>query len=102
DCIRDFHVTGVQTCALPIYAKGLGQLITKTWVRDLDGNIVPANQADDTWYMRYEEAFNGNIDGVTPGNHAAARAFADQGMYLPEIGRASCRERVQGSRDTAT
>jgi outer membrane receptor protein involved in Fe transport len=64
-------------------AKGLGQLITKTWVQDLDGNLVPENQADDMWYLRYEEAFNGNIDGVTPGNHAAARAFADQGRYLP-------------------
>lgn len=64
-------------------AKGLGQLITKTWVRDLDGNVVPENLADDTWYLRYEEAFNGNIDGVTPGNHDAARTFADQGRYLP-------------------
>src|SRR5690606_39294822 len=26
DGIRDFHVTGVQTCALPIYAGGLRQL----------------------------------------------------------------------------
>src|SRR5690606_40810694 len=24
DGIRDFHVTGVQTCALPIYARGVG------------------------------------------------------------------------------
>lgn len=63
--------------------KGLGQLITKTWVRDLSGNIVSADQADDTWYMRYEEAFNGNIDGVTPGSHPAARAFADEGMFMP-------------------
>lgn len=64
-------------------AKGLGQLITKTWVRDLDGNIVPENQADDMWFTRYEEAFLGNIDGVTAANHAAARAFADEGRFLP-------------------
>ena len=64
-------------------AKGLGQLITKTWVRDLNGNIVPENQADDMWYTRYEEAFLGNIGGVAASSHAAARAFADQGRFLP-------------------
>ena len=64
-------------------AKGLGQLITKTWVRDLNGNIVPENQADDMWYTRYSEAFLGNIDGITATNHTAARAFADQGRFLP-------------------
>lgn len=64
-------------------AKGLGQLITKTWVRDLNGTIVPENQADDMWYTRYEEAFLGNIAGVNAGNHASARAFADQGRFLP-------------------
>src|SRR5690606_6391389 len=64
-------------------AKGLGQLLTKTWVRDLSGNIVAEDQADDMWYTRYEEAFLGNIAGVTSSDHAAARAFADQGRFLP-------------------
>jgi outer membrane receptor protein involved in Fe transport len=64
-------------------AKGLGQLLTKTWVRDLNGNIVQENQADDMWYTRYEEAFLGNIGGVTAANHTAARAFADEGRFLP-------------------
>jgi outer membrane receptor protein involved in Fe transport len=64
-------------------AKGLGQLITKTWVRDFNGNIVSESQADDMWYDRYEAAYNNDITGVTPGNHAAARAFADQGRFLP-------------------
>lgn len=64
-------------------AKGLGQLITKTWVQDLAGNIVPENEADDMWFTRYEEAFNGNIGGVAAGNHNAARAFADQGRFAP-------------------
>jgi len=64
-------------------AKGLGQLINKTWVQDLNGNIVSADQADNMWYTRYEEAFIGNISGVSEGNHSAARAFADQGRFLP-------------------
>lgn len=64
-------------------AKGLGQLLTKTWVRDFSGNIVAEDQADDMWYTRYEEAFLGNVAGVTSSDHAAARTFADQGRFLP-------------------
>lgn len=64
-------------------AKGLGQLINKTWVRDLNGNIVSADQADDMWFTRYSEAFNGNISGVSGGSHTVARSFADQGRFLP-------------------
>lgn len=63
--------------------KGLGQLVNKTWVRDLGGTIVPENQADDMWYTRYSEAFLGNISGVTAGNHSTARTFADEGRFLP-------------------
>jgi iron complex outermembrane recepter protein len=65
-------------------ARGLGQLINRTWVRDLSGNSVSADQADNTWFTRYASAFNGSINGVTAANHDAARAFADQGRFLPE------------------
>ncbi len=65
-------------------AKGLGQLINGTWVRDPQtGNIVSPDQADATWYERYREAYVGLISGVTSSNHAAARAFADEGRFLP-------------------
>lgn len=63
--------------------KGLGQLINKTWVQDLNGNVVPENQADNMWFNRYEQAFNGNVTNITAANHTAARAFADQGRFLP-------------------
>ena len=63
--------------------KALGQLINKTWVRDLNDNIVPEDQADNMWYARYESAFNGAISGVTAGDHYRARTFADQGRFLP-------------------
>lgn len=63
--------------------KGLGQLINKTWVRDLSGNIVPEAQADDMWFTRYREAYIGDINNVAAGDHSAARAFADQGRFLP-------------------
>jgi iron complex outermembrane recepter protein len=64
-------------------AKGLGQLINKTWVQDLNGNIVSENEADDMWYTRYSEAYTGNIGTVSANDHSAARAFADQGRFLP-------------------
>jgi outer membrane receptor protein involved in Fe transport len=64
-------------------AKGLGQLINKTWVRDLNNNIVPESQADDMWFTRYADAYLGLISGVVAGSHDAARAFADQGRALP-------------------
>ncbi len=63
--------------------KGLGQLINRTWVRDLEGNVVNPNQADAMWYTRYTAAFNGDINNVTPSSHDAARGFADQGRFLP-------------------
>ncbi|MBK5279256.1 MAG: TonB-dependent receptor [Bacteroidia bacterium] len=63
--------------------KGLGQLINKTWVRDLSGNIVSESQADGMWFTRYAAAYNGTISGVSAANHTAARGFADQGRFLP-------------------
>lgn len=63
--------------------KGLGQLINRTWVRDLNGNVVTPDQADAMWYTRYTEAFNGNINNVAAASHSAARTFADEGRFLP-------------------
>jgi iron complex outermembrane recepter protein len=64
-------------------ARALGQQINRTWVRDLNGNIVSPEQADAMWFTRYTAAFNGNVNGVTAGNHGAARTFADEGRYIP-------------------
>ncbi len=63
--------------------KALGQLINNTWVQDLSGNVVSPDQADDMWYNRYASAYNGTIGGVTAGDHSSARAFADQGRFMP-------------------
>ncbi len=35
------------------------------------------------WFNNYTMAYLGAISGVTPGNHAAARAYADKGRLLP-------------------
>lgn len=63
--------------------KGLGQLINRAWVRDMNGNVVAPNKADSVWFKRYEEAFLGNVNNVAANNHPAARAFADEGRFLP-------------------
>ena len=63
--------------------RSLGQLINRTWVRDLNGNVVAPNMADATWFQRYSAAFTGKISGVNPNTDAAARGFADQGRVLP-------------------
>lgn len=64
-------------------ARALGQQINRTWVRDLNGNIVAPSQADNVWFERYSQAFTGNINGVSPDNDRAARTFADEGRYMP-------------------
>ncbi|MFD1817883.1 Outer membrane receptor proteins, mostly Fe transport [Pseudarcicella hirudinis] len=63
--------------------RSLGQLINRTWVRDLNGNVVSPDKADATWFDRYTAAFNGTINGVSGQNNSLARAFADQGRLLP-------------------
>lgn len=64
--------------------RSLAQFINRDWVKDLNGNVVSPDKADDVWFTRYAAAFDGNVSGVTAGNHPAARAFADQGRFLPE------------------
>src|SRR5690606_39719618 len=71
DGIRDFHVTGVQTCALPISPHGAGDAL-----------------ADRVGAQARRE-----LDA------AQARSRADrrvrESRWCDQIGRASCRERVE-------
>ncbi len=63
--------------------RSLGQQINRTWVRDLNGNVVTPDKADQTWFDRYAAAYGGKVANVTGSDHTQARAFADQGRYLP-------------------
>src|SRR5690606_40987560 len=84
DGIRDFHVTGVQTCALPIYCL-LHGVSTCLWVRVVAvGDILTASLAAP---VPRRELWLGWQSTPTP---APRLARAD-----PEIGRASCRERQE-------
>ena len=63
--------------------RSLAQFINRDWVQDLNGNVVTPDKADATWFDRYAAAFNGTITGVAGNNNTTARAFADQGRFLP-------------------
>src|SRR5690606_40635930 len=80
DGIRDFHVTGVQTCALPIF--GLAMLVAG-WIDGADWSWLPG------W-------IRGNVRLLPL---LAALIFFPLAVvealwrYAVQIGRASCRER---------
>src|SRR5690606_40851280 len=94
DGIRDFHVTGVQTCALPI-SPGCGAREPSTrhslkwqeshkapdWNRRVDRRLIRRGVATPPW------AGNGSSDAVHP----------PLSRRRNEIGRASCRERVEAA-----
>src|SRR5205807_4653003 len=95
---RDYKVTGVQTCALPISTKGNEELKF-----DADKVLVSVGRKpfseglgvekvgvefDEKKRIKVDEHFKTNVDGI----YAIGDVIA--GPML-EIGRASCRERVE-------
>src|SRR3989454_1525690 len=109
DGIRDYKVTGVQTCALPIFglvAAVLGSLLSPQAVRDdrgrlqrpihrgrREGRIAPGHG------RRGARAGRGHVQrgGTGKGERGRViRARLVRWLWQPgaEIGRASCRERV--------
>src|SRR5690606_41063367 len=95
----DFHVTGVQTCALPIYIHDVTTGICKKMIHrhpHIFGDIIVEDQAEvlENW-----EAIKKEEKGLTtytqvlqdiPSNLPALMR-----AYKVQIGRASCRERVK-------
>jgi iron complex outermembrane recepter protein len=63
--------------------RSLGQLINKTWVKDLAGNSVATKDADATWFQRYTAAYTGKVSNIGSNNHESARSFADEGRLIP-------------------
>src|SRR5690606_40978035 len=86
DGIRDFHVTGVQTCALPILMGSSFNKITVSFWFKWEGTTF-ANL--DSWFHLNPSSTSSHYVHFTINNNA--------GSFVPvvaEIGRASCRERV--------
>src|SRR5690606_39587088 len=88
DGIRDFHVTGVQTCALPIYAtfKSAGSKAATCSISTVQ-TIASAPSPTDGCAAMYTR--------MVP-NSASAMPTLPRMKYF-QIGRASCRERVEVS-----
>src|SRR5256885_6489628 len=80
DGIRDYKVTGVQTCALPISGPEAGVLGDRPARRLRALQRMPARNREESDAARVPDA-------------AAARG-RDRAAVPGEIGRASCRERV--------
>ena len=80
----NFFIRGYSTAEQSNHSyntRSLAQLINRTWVRDLNGNVVTPDKADATWFKRYTAAYTGKINNITGQDHTAARAFADQGRF---------------------
>src|SRR5205823_10387291 len=93
DGIRDKLVTGVQTCALPI-SQGLRSSVRRC--------RLPGRND------RHRDVGREGWQGPRPGPHEGAwrarhkQRGSDGGMKKTEIGRASCRERVERSEGAGT
>src|SRR5690606_40768877 len=85
DGIRDFHVTGVQTCALPILDRAVAEesLVAEYARIGTDAGRAPARVA--LWAAASMRTY-GQEEPWQPGSGGPTVA--------EQIGRASCRERV--------
>src|SRR5207253_7698072 len=86
DGIRDGHVTGVQTCALPI--SWLYEPATGSWQGIMP---IPTPRQHVAAAVLIREVC------VAGGYASLASALTTFECYSPKIGRASCRERVERS-----
>src|SRR5438046_5216851 len=86
DGIRDWSVTGVQTCALPIC-----RIVERRWqeVAEVDVQPSPAHIP-----ARRRQVLGGRIEKVAVWIEVVVAVGP---VSLREIGRASCRERVEVS-----
>src|SRR5690606_40262777 len=98
--IRGFHVTGVQTCALPISSSSAED---RRWTYRQIPAIQGGFMAMDTQTGRVL-AMQGGFSYQSSVFNRATQALRQPGsafkpfVYAAEIGRASCRERVRAMR----
>src|SRR5690606_40957780 len=93
--IRDFHVTGVQTCALPIYPALLGGRRVMTDAAAGDQHVLADREPPAAAEPRVEHVLEAMAHDILFDRDAGALRRHDLRIDL-EIGRASCRERMQG------
>src|SRR5690606_40690524 len=92
DGIRDFHVTGVQTCALPISDGAPRTTSISTTVTAPNAQLRHAGSAAPRTRAR---AASNRALAQAEVRHASAGSEVYDAVSPPQIGRASCRERVE-------
>src|SRR5690606_41057052 len=97
DGIRDFHVTGVQTCALPICIHKIRESVSHMLVLFPFEEEIYQKEGVPVTYVGHPLA---EVIPMEPDKAAARRYLGvDPGArVLAQIGRASCRERVESAR----
>src|SRR5690606_39456554 len=93
DGIRDFHVTGVQTCALPISGSSVLELADGSWLYLPEGAqepvVVPAGHPEALAQVEESRAWlsSGTVPGRTPAERELAeRALLDLRLLLQDDG----------------
>src|SRR5690606_39814284 len=92
DGIRDFHVTGVQTCALPIsgrYGSGHPSIVPYQAFRGLDGAYFIVAVGNDATWQRLARLLD-ELEGTALGQEAR---FATNRSEERRVGK-ECRSRV--------
>src|SRR5690606_40933796 len=93
DGIRDFHVTGVQTCALPIYAVREALALLLVVLAAVDKADLEAGMSTDL--LRVLRDLHGEFARGRDNQGARLVCAAGGARRVAQIGRASCRERVE-------
>src|SRR5439155_6086657 len=92
DGIRDGHVTGVQTCALPISAAVTNvNVYATTWTGLINAGTTPPGTPILQITTTSTNTTTNTISYQIP---LPSKTNVTRGVYV-EIGRASCRERVE-------
>src|SRR5690606_40732980 len=94
DGIRDFHVTGVQTCALPILRVVEHLPFQQPWIAT-SGEQWQSLTRPELGRFRYSPT--GQVFDYSQGSGGHGYAICLQCGRAAEIGRASCRESVRVS-----
>src|SRR5699024_11677636 len=94
DGIRDRNVTGVQTCALPIFLYGTATAVVVVLIGSLFG-LIPVPTMEETLSVKYHMAYMIILPGVIAllgWNKAVQILTPINAILFIKIGRASCRE----------
>src|SRR5690606_41014961 len=100
DGIRDFHVTGVQTCALPICMNTVIEDYVKTIYHHTEWQPEPITPS--VLATRLGLAASSVTEMVKKLAASGLVTHVPYGAITLKIGRASCRERGQTSRAAGT